>query len=231
MIKSISTTQILDHPILPFTFSKSQLSDAEKASVSVKKVFHYQFEEDVYAVEPDLFFKTLMRSFVEERNLYFFYVDKVAEPQYRLRSHKKLLYAHRDRIGQDQLYEEEVELRSGETVLYSIVRVDESNLDYVCAHLVNSLFAFGLVKDLPNRGDYYEGLSLRSLIQSQPPSSRGLFDINLLKVVAHLVDESSSVIRVFKDGLDNDYLSLFYENEQHLSIMEAMKKRFKVKGG
>lgn len=229
MIKSISTTQILDHPILPFTFSKTQLSDEEQAAVLVKKVFHYQFGEDVYSVEQDLFFKTLMRSFAEGHSLYFFYIDKVAEPQSRLRSHKKLLYAHRDRIGRDHLYEEEVALRSGKTVLYSIVRVDESNLDYVCAHLVNSLFAFGLVTDHQSGEHNFEGFSLRQLIQRQPPSSSGLFDINLLKVVAHLVDESSSVIRVFRDGLDNDYLSLFYENEQHLAIMEAMKKRFKVK--
>ena len=231
MIKSISTTQILDYPILPFTFSKTQLSDEERAAVLAKKVFHYQFEEDVYAVEQDLFFKTLMRSFAEERDLYFFYIDKMAEPHSRLRSHKKLLYAHREHIGRDCLYEEEVELPSGKTILYSIVRVEESNLEYVCTHLINSLFAFGLVKDHKKRVRNFEDLSLRQLILSQPPSPGELFDINLLKVIARLVDRETSVIRVLRDGLNNDFLSLFYENEQHLALMEAMKDQFKVKGG
>ena len=65
MIKSIATAQILDNPILPFASRKGHLSDAEKAAVSGKRVFHYKFEEDVYTVEQDLFFKTLMGRFMK----------------------------------------------------------------------------------------------------------------------------------------------------------------------
>jgi hypothetical protein len=228
MIKSIATAQILDNPILPFASRKGHLSDAEKAAVSGKRVFHYKFEEDVYTVEQDLFFKTLMGRFMAASHLYFYYIDKMAEQKSRLRSHKKLLYAHREAIDQANLYEEEVALGQGKTILYSIVRVDKSNVDYVCKHLINSLFSFGLVKDGNQQKDWLEGLRLTDLLQAHPPLSSELFDVNLLSVIGRFVNNQTSLIRLSRDGLDNDYLSLFYESESHLSLMKAMKQQFTI---
>ena len=229
MIKSIATTQILESPILSLASSQGQLSDAEKAAISGKKVFHYKFEQDVYTIEQDLFFKALMERFMEAGHLYFYYLDKMAEPKSRLRSHKKLLYAHREAIGKANLYEEEVELGQCKTIIYSIVRVDKGNVDYVCEYLINSLFSFGLAKEGNPQTDWLEGLRLTDLLQAHPPLSRKVFDVNLLSVIGRLVNNQTSMIRLFRDGLDNDYLSLFYESESHLSLMKAMKQQFAIK--
>lgn len=229
MIKSIRIAQILDNPVMVFTRSKDQLSTAEKEAISKKRAYHYKFEEDVYSFEQRLFFSILMKLFIERFELYFCYLDKIAEPPTKLRSHKKLMHAHKKSIGPGNLYEEEVELDAGKTIMYSIIHLDEANVDYVCKHLVDSRFVFGVVRDKQEGGDLFRGLALTELIQTNPPSSSNIFDLNLLRAVNQLVNNTSSVISISRDGLNNDYLSLFYENESHLELMKGMKGQFKVR--
>jgi len=72
-------------------------------------------------------------------------------------------------------------------------------------------------------------LALTELIQTNPPSSSNIFDLNLLRAVNQLVNNASSVISISRDGLNNDYLSLFYQNESHVELMKGMKGQFKVR--
>ena len=230
MIKSTDTAHILDNPLMPFTRSKEQLSAAEQAFLSKKRAYHYKFEQDVYSAEQSLFFRMLMKRFVGQFELYFFYVDKIAEQKTKLRSHKKLMYPHKQAIGPSHLHEAEVELDSGKTLLYSIIHLEEANIDYVCKHLIDSRFAFGLVKDKQEEANRFQGLALTELIQTNPPSSSRIFDLNLLRAIAQLTGPTSSLIHISRDGLDNDYLSLFYENEGHLGLMRGLGEQFAVRG-
>ncbi|HKK78696.1 MAG TPA: hypothetical protein VJ933_03665, partial [Phaeodactylibacter sp.] len=86
----------------------------------------------------------------------------------------------------------------------------------------------GLVKDGIQQMDWLEGLRLTNLLQAHSPLSSELFDVNLLSVIGRFVNNQTSLIRLSRDGLDNDYISLFHESESHLSLMKAMKQQFTI---
>lgn len=229
MIKAIGGHTVLENPVLTFTTSKDQLSVVEKELLSEINLFNYKFGKNVYSFEQRLFMKMLLEIFINEYNLFFYYLEKTAEPKTRLRSHKKLMYGHRKSIGEENIYEEEVQLNSNQTIIYSILHLTKDNIDYINENLIDSRFLFGYIanNDAP-KNSIFDNLEIKKIIQSNP-IKKGVFDMNILKVVSSKVNNSASILRLFRDGLNNDYVSLFYKNLDHLEEMKEMMNKFKIK--
>lgn len=229
MIKVEQSNKLLSNDILAFTISKEELSILEKSSLEKLSLFSFKFNSEVYSIEKKIFFRQLSELLISQYDLYYFFVEKTAKKRSPIRTYKKMMYPHRNQIGKDFLFEYEIELEKDRTILFSAILVDDSNVDYVCSKLLDSRFSFAcLVNKTKNKKSILERILLKNYLIKKK-SENSVIDLNILKIAANLVDDKTSIIRRSNDGLDNTYLSVFYQNTSHIEVMKSMRNKFSIR--
>lgn len=228
MIELRNSNSVLANNIFTYGIGKEELSHEQLEELSAIKIASFKLDNSVYQAEEKIFFKEFSRELIKNHQALFVFMEKLPKPISKSRSYKKLMYPHRKQVGEGNLFEEEVIVKENQSILVSAVAIDDQNLDYVCDHLIGSLFVFGYVfgKDQEVKAAF-DQLSLSSIIKSEN-YVKGIFDLNILWLIAHVLNDQAAVFMRSTDGKDNSYMNVFYTNPKVTGFVEEMRRKFKV---
>lgn len=208
------TSSILKSKAFPFTSGTRE----DLALMDVEKANHIQGIDFAFdsSDEHRRFFVDMIAQLATDYDIYFYYLEKTATEPSAIRSKKKLLYPHRLQLGLTNLYQEEVVLPSLKTLLYSIIKLDVTNTDYVLSMLVNSLFSFAYLRKKSDSVEFgFERITLTEAIKAHQKPVGRIFELSPIILMNQLLDDHSAMIRIVKDGSDKTHLTFYYTSEIH----------------
>lgn len=228
MIEIHKSENILDDQFFNFDYSKQFLSEREIVGLQeIKGVSFYVKGEDSI-LEFDVFLKQLFKILLPNYKIYLILSENYPDSINRLRSYKKLLFKGDEKVGKDNLHQTEVEIGNKQSILTSIVKVDENNLDYCIQNLINSLFRFGLIVERGKRS-FRESKEeyLQEIIKEKANIDKRL-ELNLLKVAESNKSSNSFIIRIQSDGRDNISIEIYGSKKEVDELTMKIKKKMEL---
>ena len=204
------------HPVSPqsYPFSLGQLSPKEIAQLAT-------FEEWGIMVKAysnsifDNFTKNLILYLYDNFNVYFIYIETFPQLKSKIRSHKKMFYAHNGAIKKSNLYEVEIDLEDNKSILSAIVKIDKYNFEYCLSH-INSNFAFCLAVEKSKRSFPVNRYDFLKRLIGQRNKEDKLTKVNFLKVLIQTINDSRLIFTIKSTGNDEESISLFAKNTQKI---------------
>lgn len=199
---------ILDLDDLNLESSLSSLTIQDRERIDLVNVLQVQekayFQRDMISV-----FRNFLSFCMKEHNVYLVLLEPYPQAKNRIRSKKGLLYNHKSAFGKNTALETETEVVSDETLFAGIIRITETNIDYLINHFDDFPFAFGLIAPRGtktfknNRKDFLEAIVLEGL---QPGK---IYWKNWLKIAALLVKPGRKFFTL-QDLNDTEQFRVFY---------------------
>lgn len=200
-------------------FALSQ-RDKEK----IKSVNLFQVKEQAY-FQRDIvqFFRNFLVFCMEEHNIYFVFIEDYPQPKSRIRSKKGLFYTHKEKLEKNTVFETEMEVAPGETLMAGIIRLTSKNMDYVFGKLEKLPFAFGYLVPKGNKPFRISRKNFLETMVSQGLKHGKVFWKNWPKIAAYLVNPDKKLFYL-QDLNDAEYFRVFYRKEN--KNWEYQLKRF-----
>lgn len=145
MIEIHKSGNLLEDPFFNFDYSKQFLNKREIVGLQEIRGLSFYIKGDSSFLEYDIFLKRLLKHLLTNYKIYLILSENYPSPINRIRTYKKLLYKEDEKIGEQNLFQTEIELGNNQSILSSIVRLTEGNINYCTANLIDSLFRFGFI--------------------------------------------------------------------------------------
>ncbi|GJL61329.1 MAG: hypothetical protein NPIRA03_41860 [Nitrospirales bacterium] len=230
MIEIHKSENILDDQFFNFDYSKQFLSEREIVGLQEIKGVSFYVKGETSFLEFDVFLKQLFKILLSKYKIYLILSENYPDSINRLRSYKKLLYKREEKIGKENLHQTEVEIGNKKSILTSIIKVDENNLDYCVQNLIDSLFRFGLIVKKGKRSFRESKEEYLQEIIKEKANINNRLELNLLKVAESNKSSNSFIIRIQSDGRDNISIEIYGSkkevDELTMKIREEMELKF-----
>ena len=219
MIKIFQINNILDNNRVSFSESKKYLSVEELEKLKHIELLDFKFSKDLYFEDWKTYFLNIFTHLFNDYNVYFYITEKRAKQKSKVRSLKKLLYPYKSKLKSSDVFEDEVLMDEGKTIIYSVIKLSMNNIEFVLDNFLNSSLSFIRI-DSSSLND--KDLSISSFIEKATFKKGGLFDYNILKLLAFMISDHSSIINIHIDGSDNYHLRFFFQNRKHADTMKTL---------
>jgi len=197
-----------------YPFSAEQLSAEEISQFAELEEWRLVLKENKYLTFRELIQKVVL-SFLEDFKVYLVYVESFPQPKSKLRTFKKLFYNPKKQIGEQNLYETEIDFTAHKSILTALIQLDETNFEY-SINQMNSNLAFGFIvrkntQSFPTNPEIF----LTKLVNQRLPEAQPL-KVNILKVVAENYTDNNLIFTLQSTGKDEEIISFFTKNNTGL---------------
>lgn len=204
--------KLYDNPLalddLNLASSLSALTPQERAKIESVRVLQVEekahFQRDLISV-----FRDFLAFCGQEHHVYLVLLEAYPQPRSGIRSKKGLLYRHKGALDKSAVFETEIEVSPGETLLAGMIRISEQNRDYLLDCFDDLPLAFAWIAPRnkktfrTNRRDFLEAIVLEGLKPGK------IYWKNWLKLVATLVKPGSKLCSL-QDLNGTEHLRVFH---------------------
>jgi hypothetical protein len=200
----------------------SRLNEFEKVRFSVM---------DYSSLEFSFLLEETLSKLLESYKIYLIYVESKAQVKNKVRSHKKMFYSQKRETGlkESVIYEKEVDLDGGKSILVSSVKLTNANLKYIVNNLLNSNFRFGY---LVRKGKKSFSKNIESFLENVVNlilDHSKITRINFIDLLLSEVKKDKNIFRIPFGVNDRDFLEFLIrkEDENVRTKLSEIEDRFK----
>ena len=180
--------------------------------------------DEFHALLSALFHKTL-----ETHQLFFVYIESKPQAKRAVRSHKKMLYEaiQSGQLSKADVYEEELDVSNGQSLLSAAIRGTSDNIGYIQAHQLHSNFRFALV--LPKKAFFSPSDLLLDIPNLLLPTSK-LSRVDVPKLLRQYAPQSLHFFLLPFDANERLRLTLFVHQygDAFKRVMSVIEQTYTV---